>query len=386
MTCRQKLAAAQAQITTLNAEIAQLKAELDARDATIAAQAASIAALAAQADALQAELDAANATVTALQAQVVVLEAKLALYETPPPPVAGRTLGAWTEIGGDGVWSLAENKAFDTLSGVKMAGSMHYATWQDSGIQAELTSAYDAGRSLVHTAWPAWKGGWPIDAIDGLISGKYDTVIQAMARKLEAARQGRPMQWRPFWEMNGQWMPWCAVNTANDPSKFLAMYRRVVTVGRAAGYGGQFVWSPNAYSSSHDAWNALGAYWPGDDVVDVVGVSAYNGFVANGVPWRQFSEVVAAIEAVAIAHDKPLCMSEGSSIEDAASPGRKAAWIRTMFDYLQATPRWETILWFHRPATSAEAKDYRVNSSASSLDAWREVVKGSWPQPPLASV
>lgn len=393
MTCRQKLAAAQAQILSLEQQLAAARQAVAdwvtiaaAKDGTITDLLAEIDRLQGQLDVtylrateLQTELDAANARIAELEAQVVVVPSD------PPPVLPTRILGAWTEFNRDGVWSLAENKQFDTLTGAKMAGSMHYATWQDSGIQAELVSAYDAGRTLVHTAWPAWKGGWPADAIDGIISGKYDSVIRAMAQKLEAARQGRAMQWRPFWEMNGAWMPWNAAKTGNDPTKFKQMFRRVVEVGRAAGYGGQFVWSPNAYSSTHDTWNALSAYWPGDDVVDVVGVSAYNGYTANQVPWRPFSDIVFAVENIATAHDKPLMMSEGSSIEDPATPGRKAAWIRAMFDYLAATPRWETILWFHRPATSAEAKDYRVDSSASSLDAWREVALGPWPQPPLVS-
>lgn len=375
MTLRQRYNDALAKINDLQAQLDAAKSDLAACQLARTTDANTIASLRTKVTDLQAQLGAANARIAELEAQ----------QNPTPTPTSTHVLGAWTEIGGDGVWSLAENQQFDTLSGAKMAGSMHYATWTDNGIQVELTSAYNAGRTLTHTAWPAWKGGWPADAIDGLISGKYDSVIQAMANKLEAARQGRAMQWRPFWEMNGSWMPWNAAKTANDPGKFVAMYRRVVTVGRAAGYRGTFVWSPNSYSSTRDAWNALDAYWPGDDVVDIVGASLYNGFTANGVPWREFKEVAGGITAVAVAHDKPLMMSEGSSIEDGAAPGRKAQWIRNMFAYLQQTPRWETILWFHRPATSAEAKDYRVNSSTTSLDAWREVVKGSWPQPPLTS-
>lgn len=211
-------------------------------------------------------------------------------------------------------------------------------------------------------------------------------VIIEMARKLEAARQGRAMHWRPFWEMNGAWMPWNAAKNGNDPTVFKRMFRRVVTVGRAAGYGGEFVWSPNAYSSTKDAWNMLDAYYPGDDVVDIVGGSIYNGFTANQVPWREFKDIAAGLKAIAVAHNKPLMMSEGSSIEDVATPGRKAQWIRNMFAYLESDPRWTCILWFHRPAVATEAKDYRVNSSATSLTAWKEVIRGQWPQPSLISV
>lgn len=305
------------------------------------------------------------------------------LEPPPDPPETGtRILGAWTEFNGDGNWSLSENRQFDTLTGVKMAASMHYASWTDAGIESEITASYGEGRVLTHIAWPA-RGGRPTDIVAGVISGKYDSVIEAMANHLENARDGNAMQWRPFWEMNGAWQPWNAVYTAHDPSRYRQMFQRVVTVGRAAGFGGEFVWSPNAYSSTQNSWDTLESYYPGDAYVDIVGVSGYNGFTANNVPWREYSAVVAAIETVAANHGKPLCLSEGSSIEDRNTPGRKAQWIRNMFNYLLVTPEWETILWFHRPAVATEAKDYRVNSSASSLAAWQDVAAGGWPDPPL---
>src|SRR5208282_6598616 len=62
---------------------------------------------------------------------------------------------------------------------------------------------------------------------------------------------------------------------------FIAGWQHTVTVARAAGYRGKFVYNPNGIRG--DA-ATLNAYYPGDDYVDIVAIDAY----AESGGWTQY--------------------------------------------------------------------------------------------------
>lgn len=301
-------------------------------------------------------------------------------------------LGSWPENQQppDGVWSNTESIAFDTLSTAKMRIGLHYGNWNPAAggvLETDLINDLANCRAAVQVAWPA--GGRPADIVAGTISGKYDSVIQNVAGQLERARvyhAGRRMEWRPFWEMNGAWMDWYPGNNGNDPTLYVSMFRRVVNVAKAAGYKGTFIWAPHWNGSSNQSWNDFSALYPGDAYVDQVGASIYNNFPVDTATWRDFSTLVTAppnqstgISQFALSHGKTLQMAEGSSLEDPGNTARKGQWIDNMQTYLDAHPEWKTIIWFHRAESTVEpTKNYRVDTTAASLAAWRRLVNGDW--------
>lgn len=71
-------------------------------------------------------------------------------------------------------------------------------------------------------------------------------------------------------EFNGDWYPWSA---NKDPAAFRAYFRRIVTALRSVpGARFKIVWNPTLGASKVSPDDA----WPGDDVVDVIGLDAYN--------------------------------------------------------------------------------------------------------------
>jgi Glycosyl hydrolase family 26 len=76
-------------------------------------------------------------------------------------------------------------------------------------------------------------------------------------------------------EFTGSWYPW-TVNPGNAAA-FQAGYARIVSTMRDAGFTGQFMWNP--YLGQGTMGPNLGAEncWPGDSVVDVIGIDFYDG-------------------------------------------------------------------------------------------------------------
>jgi hypothetical protein len=99
-------------------------------------------------------------------------------------------------------------------------------------------------------------------------AGDYDKYYRELAQHLIAA--GQPdAALRLGWEFNLQTSRW----STGDSSSFISYWRRIVAAMRAVpGQRFQFDWNPNNGHNKYDAVH----YYPGDDVVDYVGVDAYD--------------------------------------------------------------------------------------------------------------
>jgi hypothetical protein len=99
-------------------------------------------------------------------------------------------------------------------------------------------------------------------------AGNYDRYFRTLARRLiEAGQQDAIL--RLGWEFNLEDSRWATP----DSAAFIRYWRRVVAAMRAqSGAAFQFDWNPNNGATKYDAVQ----YYPGDDVVDYVGVDAYD--------------------------------------------------------------------------------------------------------------
>lgn len=98
-------------------------------------------------------------------------------------------------------------------------------------------------------------------------AGEYDRHYRRLAESLVEAAQSRTVI-RLGWEFNADWYRWSA---KRDPAAFTACWRRAVAAMRGVpGARFRFDWCPNIGSAP------AAPAWPGDDVVDIVGLDAYN--------------------------------------------------------------------------------------------------------------
>ena len=99
--------------------------------------------------------------------------------------------------------------------------------------------------------------------------GAYDDQFRKLGVLLVAKGQAKAIL-RLGWEFNGGWYPWKA---NGDPAAFKAAFRHVVGILRSTpGQHFRFVWNPSANAGSVSPQDL----WPGDDVVDLIGLDFYN--------------------------------------------------------------------------------------------------------------
>jgi mannan endo-1,4-beta-mannosidase len=177
-------------------------------------------------------------------------------------------------------------------------------------------------------------------AAESIVGGRYDTYLQRFAR--ESRRFGKPYLIRFAHEMNLAGYHWGSTSQDFGPesgAKYRAMFRHIVEVFRAEKANNvSWVFCPNADSVPTESWNKIGSYYPGDDVVDVIGLDGYNWgttqtLAANGwnSEWRSFESIFAIPlqELRQITSKKPAAVFETSS---AAEGGNKETWILEALD------------------------------------------------------
>ncbi|MDR3349516.1 MAG: hypothetical protein LBO03_07960 [Acidaminococcales bacterium] len=214
--------------------------------------------------------------------------------------------------------------------------------WQ-RGRLVELTLAtiHDAGADALKTE------GATANALVSyeILNGHYDEYFAAYARDLK--KFGKPVLFRLNNEMNGDWCWYSAFYTARDPRIYVELWRYIRKLFDEAGVDNLiWIWNPHDASLPDFAWNSFAAYYPGDEYVDVVGLTGYNaGTYFPGEKWRAFDEIYRPLyEKYLSFFAKPFMITEFSSN---SVGGDKAAWIRDMFAKIAKYPNIKAAVWWN---------------------------------------
>lgn len=217
-------------------------------------------------------------------------------------------------------------------------------------------AAYAASRgAALLISWEPWdwtvtSQNQPTYSLDRITAGDHDAYIRTFAQA--AAATGRPVFIRFAAEMNGDWQVWSTGANGNGPGDYIAAYRHVVDVSRAAG-GTNIKWMFNPIIS-YEGSTPLSELYPGSAYVDWVALDGYNwGALKWG--WQSFTDIftMGLNEIKAVAPGKPLGIAEIG-----CAPGtQKAAWVTDSFAKAQANGV-RMLVWFeHNKET-----DWRLSS------------------------
>ncbi len=191
-----------------------------------------------------------------------------------------------------------------------------------------------------------------------VLRGEHDGFLRAYAADI--ARVGHPVLLRPFNEMNGEWCNYSGYLTSRDPDVYIRLYKYVHKIFEDCGADNIiWVWNPNEKSYPDFVWNHEALYYPGDEYVDVVGLSGYNtGTGIDGEIWRSFEEIYDGYyERMDRCYGKPMMITEFGC---AAEGGDKLAWVRDMFRALpEKYPKLRTAVWLHERNTDSLGKTTR---------------------------
>lgn len=170
-------------------------------------------------------------------------------------------------------------------------------------------------------------------------AGAYDTAWLAIGNQLVAKLQGNAIL-RIGWEFNGSWYRWRA---KADPVSWVAYYRRIVALLRSVeDQAFKFDWNPSEGFNEIDA--AL--VYPGDDVVDYIGLDTYNssytGATTPEARWEERrwtgSRGLEWHKAFAAQHGKPMSFPEWGSGTKADGHGAPddPYYVTKMFQWIAA--------------------------------------------------
>jgi hypothetical protein len=166
--------------------------------------------------------------------------------------------------------SRSDVRAFEKWSGAELDYVMDYSardTWAEIADPQYMLDEWQGSgyRPVYAVAMLPTTGSATLQAG---ARGEYDRYYRQLARNLVNADQEDAIL-RVGWEFNVSISRW----KAQDAATFKAYWRSIVAAMRSVdGQEFEFDWNVNASNTPIDA----SRYWPGDDVVDYVGVDVYD--------------------------------------------------------------------------------------------------------------
>jgi beta-mannanase len=174
--------------------------------------------------------------------------------------------------------------------------------------------------------------------------------------------------------MNGDWCNYSAFYTSRDTMIYKEFYRYVYGIFEDAGVTNAiWIWNPNGGSFPDYTWNNARMYYPGDEYVDVVGLTCYNtGTYYPGEQWKGFSELYDSVyRDYSAQFNQPFMITEFSS---ASRGGDKAQWVSNMFKEIGKYSRIKIAVWWHSADYDGEvtARSYFIDETPEIVEAFKE--------------
>jgi len=224
----------------------------------------------------------------------------------------------------------------------------------------------------------------PKYTMDNFLNGYYDDDLIQWAR--DAKAYGDPLLVEFGTEVNGSWFPWNAKwnslptkNEYGDPNlydgmeKFRDVYRKIIDICNDEGaHNITWFYHVDAYSEPFEEWNNMTGYYPGDDYIDWIGVSAY-GAQTSGEGWWSFQDILddSWDEISSISNEKPIAILEWG-VTESGNPTKKANWIanaiKTITPGGKYFPKIKAMSYWHE---NFDGSRLRVDSSPEALNAYK---------------
>ena len=275
--------------------------------------------------------------------------------------------------GGVSTWeddiTAAQTNEYEMAAGAKTAWVYFSDNWFDGQSRAFPTETATWIRDrrstpyirLTTTSQPVRpaSGPDPVFSLDRIIAGDFDEELRQWGRGARAF--GTPVLAEWGTEVNGDWFNWngrwhgAGETTGfgdpalpDGPERFVAAYKHIVRIVRSVGARNvNWVWHVNWSDGPEEEWNRFENYYPGPEVVDWIGISAYGPQrpTQNYAGWsfrEQMDEAYARLQS--IAPEKPVIVAEfGAAVNNAVVSAEEYAGA-ALEDIL--AKRWPTVVGF----------------------------------------
>ena len=164
-----------------------------------------------------------------------------------------------------------------------------------------------------------------------------------------------------------------------SPDDFRDAWRKLWRVFRSRRVRNEkWVWTMTGWSFRDPEQRALSTWWPGGKYVDGVGADVYNWWKCRGGGdgWDSLSTDIESVRRFGARHPRlELYLPEFGTVEDRSRPRRKARWFHDLERTLKRRRyhQFKGIFYFHSKSTDDGVCDWRVDTSRSSLRAFRRL-------------
>jgi len=249
--------------------------------------------------------------------------------------------------------------------------------YRHPNLRQRLDMARDHGRVLVLTLQtPLHLPDDGSNYVYKILNGEYDAFLRDYARVI--ADFGHPVMFRLGNEMNGDWCNYSSFHTSKDTTIFREWYKYVYSFFEEAGANANtiWVWNPNGESFPGFKWNHELMYYPGDQFVDIVGLTKYNTgtfYYMYGERWQEFEELYEELYWRYLAiYGQPLMIPEFAS---ASMGGSKEQWVINMFQVLPRYCMIKVVIWWDGADFDAYgnvARSYFIDETPELMEIFRQ--------------
>lgn len=184
-----------------------------------------------------------------------------------------------------------------------------FLPWEDvdlASLQAADEYALQRNRNLLITIEPwSWSLDWkltPTQLRDRMLRGEYDANMEAIANTIAELKSPVIVRWGQEMEDTSGRFSWAGW----EPQDWIKAYRHAMDIVRAKAPKAKIMWSPKGLPNLVD-------YYPGDDYVDLVGLSVFGlepfDKIEYGAP-KTFTEALKPGYDLVAKYNKPIWVAE----------------------------------------------------------------------------
>ena len=269
---------------------------------------------------------------------------------------------------------LTRTKALEEKLEYKFPVVLRYQMIGESEFpKEEMESAYQDGRTVELTLQYA---ATEEVILYEILNGKYDDYLNRYAKGIQEF--GHPVLFRLNNEMNGDWVTYSSYHASKDTDLYIEVWKYVYEVFEQNGVDNAlWVWNPNHHSKPEFKWNHTLMYYPGDEYVDIIGLTAYNtGTYHEGETWTDFKTLY---DEIYYPYEKwfehPFMIGEFAS---SSVGGDKVQWMKDMFNTMDDYEKVKVAIWWSWQDLDAKgnpARLYFLDENEETTQAFKEGLK-----------
>lgn len=252
-----------------------------------------------------------------------------------------------------------------------------------------MKRAYEDGKTIELTIQTSTVMNENLDGYNpvfDILDGTRDDEIYALAKSIK--EYSHPILFRLNNEMNSDWTSYGVSACLNDPQIYVELWRKIYDIFMEVGVDNTiWVFNPNDESYPPHGYNATMAFYPGDEYVQVFGVTGYNTGTyykeLNNEKWKTFDDIYGHIYKRHYDTYKnfPWIITEFAS---SSVGGDKVKWINDMFKDIEKYPNIRMAFWFNSADYDLAygkdvmpARPYWLDETEETLEAFKNGLKKS---------